>query len=155
MIKILIDGDSCRVLRKVEHIAKSKNIDCHIYCDTNRIIDSDYSQLHIVDKGRDMADFAIANNCCPNDIVITNDSGLASLVLSRQGFALSSYGVEYTKENILSFLTTRHIRSYEQARTKRHQVKGNLTHKDESHPFGKQLSSLINKAQYKSYKKED
>lgn len=154
MIKILVDGDSCRVLDTVEYIAESKHIDCHIYCDITRTITTDYSELHIVDTGRDMADFAIANNCCPNDIVITNDSGLASLVLSRHGFALNSYGIEYTKENIISFLTSRHIRSHEQARSKHHKVKNSLRPITKQRPFDVQLLRIIKKAQYKEQESE-
>lgn len=120
---ILIDGDACSVITKTEQLAKKYNIPCHIYCDTHRILDSNYSEIHIVDHGRDSADFAIVNKCGKNDIVITNDSGLAAMVLAKQSIAINSKGFEYTKQNILSLLTSRHIRSHEVRKTNRNQVK--------------------------------
>ena len=121
---ILIDGDSCNVIAITEKLAKKYAIPCHIYCDTHRFLESDYSEIHIVDSGRDSADFAIINKCGCNDIVITNDSGLAAMVLSRNAIAINSKGFEYTKHNIMSYLTTRYIRSHESKRLNRNQVKG-------------------------------
>lgn len=125
-MKILIDGDSCCVISSTEKIARQYDIPCHIYCDTKHALDSSYSEIHIVSSGKDSADFAIVNKCDRNDIVITNDGGLAAMVLAKNGFALNSSGVEYTKTNILSYLNKRYVRSSEQRRTRRDKVKGSL-----------------------------
>lgn len=124
MIKILIDGDACPVVAVTEKIASEKNLECHIYCDTSRIIESDYSRIHIVDKGADATDFAIIKACGKNDIVITNDSGLAAMILTKKGIPLTSYGMEYTDKNIMSFLNRRFMRQDARRRTKRNRISG-------------------------------
>lgn len=121
---ILIDGDACKFISLTEEFAKKHNIPCHIFCDTHHSIKSDYSEIHIVDKGRDATDFAIINKCKVNDIVITNDSGLAAMVLAKNGIAINTRGFEYTKNNIMSYLTSRHIRKNSSRKNNTYQVKG-------------------------------
>jgi len=144
-MRILIDGDSCSRLNTTEQIAKKYKLECHIYCDTKRIIESDYSKVHIVDFGHDSTDFALANNCKCGDIVITNDSGLAALVLSRNAFALNCHGKEYTKNNIMTYLNSRHIRKNVSRKSNRKQVRGSLQYDNTPRPFGKVLVHIIKK----------
>lgn len=146
-MKILIDGDACSVTKTTENIAMKNNIECHIYCDSTRIITSDYSDVHIVEKGLDSTDFAIVNSCCKGDVVITNDAGLAALILSKKGFALSTYGVEYTDKNIMSFLNRRYIYKSAKRKTKRDQVKGRtgLCHTSDHPTYKTQLYRIINR----------
>lgn len=125
-MKILIDGDSCRVIGVTEQIAKKYDIPCHIFCDSAHSLDSTYSEIKIVSTGHNAADFAIINQCGINDIVITNDSGLAAMVLAKKGIALQSNGVEYTQKNISEYLNRRYVRARAQRKTNRHQVKGKL-----------------------------
>ena len=47
------------------------------------------------------------------DIVVTQDYGLAALVLSKEGYPISCNGVPYTTENINRLLTMRHVGSVE------------------------------------------
>ena len=145
-MKILIDGDACNKIDKIERIAKEyNNIECHIYCDTTRLLTSNYSEVHIIDKGRDNVDFAIVNNCIKNDLVITNDVGLASLVLSKEARVINKYGFEITKHNVSLLLNSRYIKSRE--RRYRKQVKGGLVNEiyDKSkYCFGRTLVRIIN-----------
>lgn len=144
-MKILIDGDSCSVISLTERIAKSNHIAVNIYCDTHHNITSEYSDIHIVDCDRNAADFAIIQNCNPTDIVITNDGGLAAMILAKRAHVLNSRGVEYTKHNIMTYLNSRHIRISETKRTKRNQVKGNLhTDATKRQNYGTTLQRMIN-----------
>ena len=145
-MKILIDGDACNVISCTEKIAKEKDIECHIFCDTSRILDSEYSQIHVVDKGFDSTDFAILNKCSNGDIIITKDGGLAAMVLTKNAYAISPQGFEYTRENIEIYLNRRYIRQHEVKRTKRNQVKGLINHEIERIPFNKLLRSIISKS---------
>ena len=63
----------------------------------------------VVSKGIDAVDFAILNNIEKGDIVITQDYGLASLVLSRNSYAINQSGMVYTNENIDELLYSRYI----------------------------------------------
>lgn len=149
-MKILIDGDSCNVIECTERIAKSKNITCHICCDTKHLLESDYSEIHIVDSRRDSADFAILNRCGKYDIVITNDSGLAAMVLAKNGYVINSHGFEYTKYNIDAYLSRRHLRAYTARKTNKKQVKGVMERNKKDHPkhsYTKTLHNVIRKSE--------
>lgn len=150
-IKIIIDGDACSVIEKTEGIAKRFGIETHIFCDTKRIIDSDYSDIHIVDYGNDAVDFAILNNCNRNDIVITNDGGLAAMVLAKHGYPINCKGYWYKQNDIMTTLTRRHIRNSEQQKSHRTKCKGII--KDipyQTTGFGNELIKLIKKVSTKT-----
>lgn len=147
-MKIMIDGDACNVITLTEKIARAVNIPCHIYCDSSRIIESQYSEIHIVGTAHDATDFAIINKCDNNDIVITNDSGLAAMVLAKNGYAIKSNGVEFNKSNINQFLNRRYVNS--RARRKRNNVKGwlysgcsSVPHKSYTDTLSHRLNSLL------------
>lgn len=140
-MKILIDGDACPKIPTIERIARQKCIPCHIYCDASRYIDSDYSEIHVVDIGSNSADMAIIKYCMNNDIVITNDTSLAAMALARNSFVLNSRGMEYTKENIMSLLTEKYIR---QARTRK---SGRKQFKPTRELFGKSAKASVSFAQ--------
>lgn len=122
-MRIYIDGDSCNVIQKTEIIARKHNVECHIFCDTKRLIESDYSQVHIVDCRPDAVDFAILKSCERGDVVITNDAELASFALTRGCSVLNTQGKRYTRENISSLLAGRYLRRKEVERTRRKNIK--------------------------------
>lgn len=55
-MKILIDGDACPSIRLIENIAQKYNISVDIITGTNHNIHSNYSNVFIVDKGKDNVD---------------------------------------------------------------------------------------------------
>ena len=75
-MKILIDGDDCNMISNIEKIAKNNNIECHIYVNFCCSIESTYSEIHIVDRSKDAADFAIINNCNADGTIITTKNAL-------------------------------------------------------------------------------
>lgn len=125
-MKILIDGDSCKVLRITEHLAKQYRIPCHVFCNSSKSINTRYAEIHITDCQKDAADFAIINACTENDIVITNDSGLAALILAKKGTVIGTHGNKYTDDNIIGYLNRRYVRNIIVKQTGRKQVKGQL-----------------------------
>ena len=118
-MKILIDGDSCNAIKLIEKVAKVNLVPCHIYTDIGHEIHSDYSEVHIVDKGRDSADFAIVNACQPGDIVITNDGGLASMAKAKQALIMSPFGFQFTDKVISTMLQRRYMHA-RVSRTSKH-----------------------------------
>ena len=62
-----------------------------------------------VPVGRDAADFSIATGVCAEDIVITDDIGLACMVLGRNATVLSSRGYQYDTKTIDFDLHLRHV----------------------------------------------
>lgn len=144
-MKIMIDGDSCCVIDVVERVSRVHNLECHVYFDTQHIITTDYAIPHIVDKETNSADLKIANNCSKNDIVVTNDTGLAAIILARRGLVLNSRGIEYTQSNIMSYLNSRYLRSSEMRKRKRLQVNGLPTNRTKHKNFEAELNRLIKK----------
>lgn len=142
-MKILIDGDACSRITTIEDIAGKKGIPCHIYCDASRIIDSEYSTVHIVDIGTNSADMAIVKHCSNGDIVITDDTGLAAMVLTMNAFAMNNSGMEFTNKNILQLLSSRHIRQDIARKTKRKQVHGSLKPNEKHASFAQTLNELV------------
>lgn len=110
-MKILVDADACSKIRQIEDIARKNGIQVKLFCDTSRIIESDYSEVKFVSCGKDAVDFAIINNCERGDIVVTNDSGLASLILVKGGVAVNSYGLKYDNRNVTGMLSDKYYRS--------------------------------------------
>lgn len=108
-MKIIIDGDACPSIPIIENIAKEHKIEVLIFCDINHYIRSDYSEVKVVDSGFQNVDMYVINGTKENDIIITQDYGLAALCLSKKAFVLNPRGYEYTEKNIDRLLEERHI----------------------------------------------
>lgn len=107
-MKILIDADGCPVVKQATQIAKENNIEVVIFCDTSHIINSDYAQIITVSKGADSVDFALVNEVKSDDIVVTQDYGLAAMILSKGGKAITQNGMIISDSNLGLLLTTRY-----------------------------------------------
>ena len=108
-MRILIDADGCPVVNETIKVAHKFNLESIIFCDTSHNFDEKNIKVIVVSKGIDAVDFAILNNIENGDIVITQDYGLASLVLSRNSYAINQSCIVYTNENIDELLYSRYI----------------------------------------------
>ena len=108
-MKLLIDGDGCPVIDISIKIAKKFNKEVVIICDTSHDFSKYKVEKIIVSKGNDAVDFLIVNKVNRGDIVVTQDYGLAAMVLSKGGHAINQNGLTYNNENIDQLLFTRHI----------------------------------------------
>ena len=108
-MRILIDADGCPVVNETIKVAHKFNLESIIFCDTSHNFDEKNIKVIVVSKGIDAVDFAILNNIEKGDRVITQDYGLASLVLSRNSYAINQSGMVYTNENIDELLYSRYI----------------------------------------------
>lgn len=108
-MKILIDADGCPVVKLTQSVAKSLKLEVIIFCDCSHHFESHYAKIITVITGKDAVDFELIKYVEPNDIVITQDYGLAAMVLTKGGHALNQNGLIYTKENIDQLLFMRHV----------------------------------------------
>lgn len=108
-MRILVDADACPVKEIILEEAKKRNIEVYMYFDTSHEYNDDYSTIFIVDKSSDSVDINILNNLNESDLVVTQDYGLASLVLSKNAYVLNQNGLIYTKENIDKLLFERFL----------------------------------------------
>ena len=107
--RILVDADACPVKGIVLRIAKRRNIPVIMVIDTSHELDDGYSTVITVDKGADSADYAIAGMVTCRDFVVTQDYGLAAMILAKGASAIDQNGLVYTGENIDSLLARRHL----------------------------------------------
>lgn len=141
-MKVLIDADGCPVVKQATQIAKENNIEVVIFCDTSHIINNDYAQIITVSKGADSVDFALVNKVKSGDIVVTQDYGLAAMVLSKGGKAITQNGMIISDSNLGLLLTSRY--ESKKARMSGAHLKGpkkRTTQNDEA--FTKSFNSLL------------
>ena len=123
-MKILVDADACPVVRLVEKTAEKYGIPVILLCDTNHILKSDYSEITLISAGADAVDIALANLCKCGDVAVTQDYGVAALVLSRGGYAIHQSGRIFTNENIDGLLMERHINKKARMSASKNYLKG-------------------------------
>lgn len=123
-MKILVDADACPVVKIVEKIAEEKYIPVILICDTNHILNSDYSEIRVIGEGADAVDFALINLCRKGDIVVTQDYGLAALVLGKGAYGIHQSGRLYTDSNIDLLLMERHMAKEARRSSSKNHIKG-------------------------------
>ena len=108
-MKIIIDADACPVTDITLEIAKERSIPCTIVCDNAHYIVREGAETIVVDKGADSADLKIANTVSRGDVVVTQDYGLAALILGKGGKAINQNGLIFNNENIENLLYSRFV----------------------------------------------
>ncbi len=111
MLKILVDADACPVKDIIVNIATNNTIKVIMFSNFSHEINIDNPNVEIirVDSGADVADFKIANATSKGDIVVTQDYGLATMILAKSAYAISPRGLVFDNNNIDSLLLNRHI----------------------------------------------
>ncbi|MCM1364219.1 MAG: YaiI/YqxD family protein [Faecalibacterium sp.] len=143
-MKILVDADACPVAAIVEKIARKYDIAVTLFCDTNHILRSDYSAVRTVSAGADAVDFVIANECKSGDIVVTQDYGVAAMILSRSAYGIHQSGRIYTNDNIDILLAERHMAKKIRMSKSKHHLKGPKKRTEEDdRRFEQALEKLI------------
>lgn len=111
MMRIIIDGDGSPVKQVVIDVAQQWQIPVWIVTSIDHYTTREYPshvEFIYVDKGADQADFKIVSLIQTHDILVTQDYGLASLVLGK-ATVLHHTGKEYTADNIETLLAQRFI----------------------------------------------
>jgi len=143
-MKIYVDADACPVVRIIETIAKEKEVPVCLLCDTNHILQSEYSEIKMIGAGVDAVDFALINLCKAGDLVVTQDYGVAALTLGKGAYGIHQSGKWYTNENIEQLLMERHIAKVARKSKVRSHVRGprKRTEEDDKR-FGESFERLI------------
>ena len=108
-MRILVDADACPVKEIIVRMAKQRNIPVTMLIDTSHQLNDGYSTVIIVDKQAYSVDFALMGLLTRDDIVVTQDFGLAAMVLGKGARAVNQNGMVYTNDNIDKLLMERHI----------------------------------------------
>jgi hypothetical protein len=143
-MRILIDGDGCPVIDETIKISSSYNFECLILCDTSHVFERAGAKTLTFSKGADSVDFALVNLLEKNDIVVTQDYGLAAMCLARNALPINQDGMEYTSDNIDSLLLARH--TAKKIRNSGKRLKGPKKRtKEQNKVFEDRLKNLIKK----------
>lgn len=123
-MRLFIDGDASPVKNEVIEVARKNELEVIIVTSIDHFTTKEYPEhvsFHYVDKGNDMADYRIVALISSGDLLITQDYGLASLVLPKAR-VLHHNGWEYTQNNIDVLL----MRRYHSAEMRKagHRTKG-------------------------------
>lgn len=111
-MEVFIDGDACPVKKQVYRGAKAVGLEVTMVTSlahfSGKKLPNNVKVVY-VDEGADSADYRIVALTKPGDILITQDYGLASLVLPKGVRVLHHLGYEYTQENIGQLLESRYL----------------------------------------------
>ncbi len=110
-MKIIIDADACpkSAFQICKRLCRQHSIELWTVASFNHNIDSDN---HItVDGSSQAADIKIMNTVSCNDIVITQDWGLAAMILSKGAKCISPLGKEFNNGTIDFLLDERETKA--------------------------------------------
>jgi uncharacterized protein len=128
--KIWIDADACPKVVKELVFKASFRLKIKVTLVANNYMaipnDSLISSIQ-VEKGDDVADLYIVDNISKNDLVITADIPLASLIVEKDATAINPRGELYTEENISEILSMRNFM---------HELRGSGVDTGGAPPFG-------------------
>lgn len=105
---IRIDGDGCPDIKHMENLAMEYQIPMVVYVDTDHAMHLYYAKVDITDTGSQNVDIKLSNQVTSNDIVVTQDYGVAVISLSKGAYAVHPNGTLYSDENMLMLLEGRH-----------------------------------------------
>jgi uncharacterized protein YaiI (UPF0178 family) len=110
-LKIIVDADACPVKDDIIEIAKDFVVKVILIASINHFSTQVYEGVEFiyVDAHSQAADLAICNKVTAGDLVVTQDYGLAALVLSKRGIPISPRGKIFSEQNIEELLEQRHI----------------------------------------------
>lgn len=107
--RILVDADACPVKEIIVKIAEKNDLPVMMFIDTAHQLRDGYSTVVTVDKERDSVDFALMKILTKNDIVVTQDFGLAAMVLGKGAKAINQNGMVFADGNIDNLLFERFL----------------------------------------------
>ncbi|MBR3328274.1 MAG: DUF188 domain-containing protein [Atopobiaceae bacterium] len=118
---LFIDADACPVVREALDVARKAHVPCvlagnatqnlerHVRASDPREPRQDFwVRINQVGVGADSADFAIVSELEQGDVVVTQDIGLASMVLGRDARAIDVRGRRFDPVTIDAMLFIRH-----------------------------------------------
>ena len=108
-MKILVDADACPVKEIIIKIAKQFQIPVLMFVDTSHLLKDDYSTIITVDKANDSVDFALLNKIEKGDIAVTQDYGLAAMLLAKKAYVIHQNGFLYNDNQIDRMLFERFL----------------------------------------------
>lgn len=125
MTHIIIDGDACPVVDSIIDLTTETGIFVTIIRSfshfSNQLYPPHVSTLY-VDDGPDAVDYKIVQLSTKDDIVVTQDYGLASLLVDKVLIVMHHNGKIYNSKNIQQLLDKRYMNAQIRKQGGRHKV---------------------------------
>lgn len=111
-MKIIVDADACPVKDEIIEVAEEfDQLVILVMSIAHYSLNSfpEHVKTIYVEKGADRADFKIIQLARKDDIIVTQDYGLASLLLPKGCRVIHHTGFEYKSQNIDQLLNQRYL----------------------------------------------
>ena len=110
-IKILVDGDACpkSVLQICLKVGRKYGVPVWTVASFNHEIDSDHHVL--VGNAPQETDFKVMNLSEEGDVIVSQDWGLAAIVLGKGARCLSPAGREFPSDKMMFLLEERELKA--------------------------------------------
>lgn len=146
MPTLFIDADACPVTREAISVARRAGMQVTLVANSTQNFEKHTRRDGVdavqVSGGRDAADFAIVERVTADDIVVTQDIGVAAMVLGRGAGAISPRGRIFYQATIDIEMEVRHAEAKHRRAGGRTGGPRAFTDEDREH-FESQLERLI------------
>lgn len=141
-MRIIIDGDSCPVIKETIRLAKKHKIDVILIKNHHHQLHYKYPTIVSVDARSESADMKIVNLIKDGDIVVTQDFGLAGMIVSNTNCAITPMGKIIDTQNIDRLLYKRDLSAMIRSKHKKYTKFKKRTSEDDQ-KFYKNLEKII------------
>jgi uncharacterized protein YaiI (UPF0178 family) len=146
---LFIDADACPVTREAISAARALGVGVVLVANGTQNLEK-YTKRSgveavLVSSGADAADFAVIERLQPGDVVVTQDIGLAAMVLGRGAAAVSPRGRIFHLATIDAELLVRHEEKKLRRAGGRHAGPRPFTEEDREH-FSEVVERMLREA---------
>lgn len=149
MTTLFIDADACPVTREAINAARALGIPVVLVANGTQNMDRYTKRAGVeaiqVSSGADAADFAVIERLQPGDVVVTQDIGLAAMVLGRGAAAVGPRGHVFHMATIDAEMHIRHEEKKLRRAGGRHGGPRPFTDEDREH-FSEVVERLLRQA---------
>lgn len=141
---LYVDADACPVKAEIVDICQQNNVEMVFvssYAHTMTL--PPVAKVVTVDSEKEAVDLYIMNKVKKDDICVTQDHALASILLAKGVFVLSPRGLIYREDTIGDMLEARHYNQKQRRMGARTKGPKAFEKKDRLH-FARQLTALLN-----------
>ncbi|MCJ2147666.1 MULTISPECIES: YaiI/YqxD family protein [Bacillus] len=149
---IFVDADACPVKDEVLKTAADFDVKVVFVASFEhfQVTRKEEENWTYVDPHKEAADLYIANHVRPGDVVVTQDIGLASLLLGKKVYVMSERGFLFEEDTIDHALFRRHV-AQKLRRSGRYTKGPKKLVKEDRERFVKELQKILSKIEGFTY----
>jgi uncharacterized protein YaiI (UPF0178 family) len=141
--KVIVDADACPVKEQIVLAAAPFQVEVWMVASFDHYLaPREGVIIKQVDRSDQSVDLYIANMIKANDILVTQDFGLATIGLAKRAYVLSNRGQRYSDETIDFLLEQRHERAKMRRNGKNSKGPKAITSEDR-HKFQQALTKVL------------